>query len=136
MNVTGMLEYGIYVDDVPRASEFYRRIFGFDQLEGDDRFCALSVAGRQVFLIFKRGATLKPMALPGGMLPPHDGSGQQHFAFSVPAADLPAWERRLVENAVGVESRVTWPRGGKSIYFRDPDGHLLELITPGCWAIY
>ena len=136
MNVTGMLEYGIYVDDVPRASEFYRRIFGFDQLEGDDRFCALSVAGRQVMLIFKRGATLKPMPLPGGMLPPHDGSGQQHFAFSVPAADLPAWERRLVENAVGVESRVTWPRGGKSIYFRDPDGHLVELITPGCWAIY
>jgi len=27
-------------------------------------------------------------------------------------------------------------RGGHSIYFRDPDGHLLELATPGLWAIY
>ncbi len=45
MNVTGLLESGIYVDDVPRSAEFYRRVFGFEQLVGDDRFCALSVAG-------------------------------------------------------------------------------------------
>ncbi len=136
MNVTGVLETGIYVEDVRRSAEFYRRIFGFDQLVGDDRFRALGVAGRQVFLIFKRGGTLEPMAMPGGVLPPHDGSGQQHFAFSVPAADLPAWEQRLAENGVEIESHVAWPRGGRSIYFRDPDGHLVELVTPGCWAIY
>jgi len=136
MNVTGVLEYGIYADDVPRAAEFYRRVFGFRQLEGDDRFCALDVAGRNIFLIFKKGSTLQPLPLPGGVLPPHDGSGQQHFAFSVPTADLQAWEQRLAENAIEIESRVTWPRGGRSIYFRDPDGHLVELITPGCWAIY
>lgn len=136
MNVTGVLESGIYVDDVARSAEFYSRIFGFEPMVADQRFCALSVAGRHVFLIFKKGATLAPMQLPGGVLPPHDGSGQQHFAFSVPAADLPAWERRLAENGVDIESRVTWPRGGKSIYFRDPDGHLGELITSGCWAIY
>jgi catechol 2,3-dioxygenase-like lactoylglutathione lyase family enzyme len=136
MNVTGVLESAIYVEDVARSAQFYRRIFGFEQLEGDDRFRALSVAGRQVFLIFKKGGTLEPMQLPGGVLPPHDGSGQQHFAFSVPVADLAAWEKKLAENGVEIESRVTWPRGGKSIYFRDPDGHLAELITPGCWAIY
>jgi len=136
MNITGVLESSIYVDDVPRATEFYRRVFGFEQLEGDDRFSALSVAGRQVFLIFKKGGTLAPMPLSGGVLPPHDGSGQMHFAFSVPAADLPAWEHRLAENGVVIESRVAWPRGGHSIYFRDPDGHLAELVTPGCWSIY
>jgi catechol 2,3-dioxygenase-like lactoylglutathione lyase family enzyme len=131
-----MLEYGVYVDDVPRSAEFYGRLFGFELLQGDDRFCALSVAGRQVFLIFKKGGTLQPMPLPGGVLPPHDGSGQLHFAFSIPEADLAAWEQRLVDNGIAIESRVTWPRGGRSIYFRDPDGHLVELITPGCWAIY
>jgi catechol 2,3-dioxygenase-like lactoylglutathione lyase family enzyme len=136
MNVTGVLETGIYVDDVVRSTEFYQRVFGFEQLVGDDRFCALSVAGRQVFLIFKKGGTLEPMPLPGGELPPHDGSGQMHFAFSVPAADLAAWQQRLVENKIEIESRVSWPRGGHSIYFRDPDGHLAELVTPGCWAIY
>ena len=136
MNITGVLETGIYVDDVLRSAEFYQRIFGFEQLVGDDRFCALSVARRQVFLIFKKGGTLAPMPIAGGVLPPHDGSGQMHFAFSVPAADLAAWEQRLLENNVEIESRVAWPRGGHSIYFRDPDGHLAELVTPGCWAIY
>jgi len=75
MNVTGLLESGIYVDDVSRSAEFYRRVFGFQQLVSDDRFCALSVAERQVFLIFKKGGTLQPMPLPGGVLPPHDGAG-------------------------------------------------------------
>ena len=57
MNVTGVLETGIYVDDVVRSTEFYQRVFGFEQLVGDDRFCALSVAGRKVVLIFKKGGT-------------------------------------------------------------------------------
>jgi len=35
-----------------------------------------------------------------------------------------------------VEGRVDWPAGGKSVYFRDPDGHMLELATPGLWRIY
>ena len=46
------------------------------------------------------------------------------------------WRHCLAQNDVAIESRVDWPRGGASLYFRDPDGHLLELITPGCWAIY
>jgi catechol 2,3-dioxygenase-like lactoylglutathione lyase family enzyme len=136
MTITGLLETGIYVADVPLAAEFYRRIFGFSQLVADDRLCALSVADQDVFLIFKKGGSLKPVVMPGGVLPPHDGSGQQHFAFSVPASDLPAWEQRLEQNGVAIESRMIWPRGGRSIYFRDPDGHLVELVTPGCWAIY
>jgi len=37
---------------------------------------------------------------------------------------------------VPVESVVTWPRGAQSIYFRDPDENLVELITPGFWANY
>jgi len=136
MNVTGVLETGVYVDDVARSAAFYRDLFGFEELVRDDRFCALSVAGRQVFLLFKKGGTLKPMPFPGGVLPPHDGSGEQHFAFSVSSVDLPAWEERLVENGVAIESHVNWPRGGHSIYFRDPDRHLVELVTPGCWAIF
>ncbi|MFL4996127.1 MAG: VOC family protein, partial [Microvirga sp.] len=46
------------------------------------------------------------------------------------------WEERLSEHGVAIEGRTNWSRGGHSIYFRDPDGHLVELATPGLWATY
>ena len=47
--------------------------------------------------------------------------------------DLESWEKRLAEHGVEIESRARWTRGGRSVYFRDPDGHSLELVTPGTW---
>jgi catechol 2,3-dioxygenase-like lactoylglutathione lyase family enzyme len=74
--------------------------------------------------------------VPGGVIPPHDGSGHLHLAFSIAEEDVETWKRRLDSEGVAIESIVIWPRGAQSIYFRDPDGHLVELITPGFWAIY
>jgi catechol 2,3-dioxygenase-like lactoylglutathione lyase family enzyme len=136
MTVTGILETALHVEDVVRSRKFYQDIFGFSVLEGDDRFCALNVADKQVLLLFKKGGSTVPIAVPGGIIPPHGGDGILHFAFSIPAAGLAAWEARLHDHGVAIESRVTWARGGTSIYFRDPDGHLAELATPGIWAIY
>jgi catechol 2,3-dioxygenase-like lactoylglutathione lyase family enzyme len=136
MNVTGILETALHVEDVARSRKFYQNTFGFPVLDGDDRFCALNVADKQVLLLFKKGGSTEPITLPGGVVPPHGGDGKLHFAFSIPAADLAAWEARLREHGIAIESRVNWPRGGTSIYFRDPDGHLAELVTPGIWAIY
>jgi len=131
-----VLETSLYVDDVARSIDFYQRLFGFEKLVADDRFCAMNVCDQQVLLLFRKRATLEPMVMPGGILPPHDGDGQTHLAFSIAAEDETAWTALLGEMNVGVESRVTWPRGGFSLYFRDPDQHLLELVSPGCWAIY
>jgi catechol 2,3-dioxygenase-like lactoylglutathione lyase family enzyme len=89
-----------------------------------------------VLLLFLRGSTPKTIQLPGGTIPPHDGSGPIHMAFAIATAELPAWEEALGKHDVAIEGRTDWPRGGKSIYFRDPDNHLLELATPGIWKIY
>ena len=136
MQVTGILETALYVDDLDRALAFYRRLFEFEIMVQDKRLCALNVAGRDVLLLFKRGASTQPMTVSGGVILPHDGHGPLHIAFSIPAAELPAWERRLAEQEVAVESIVNWPAGGRSLYFRDPDVHLLELATPGIWPNY
>jgi catechol 2,3-dioxygenase-like lactoylglutathione lyase family enzyme len=134
--LAGVIETALYVDDLDRAREFYEDVLGLAMLTRDSRFLAFDVGGRSVLLLFRRGATLEAVQLPGGTIPPHDGSGPIHAAFAIAAAELPAWEKRLGEHNVAIESRTDWPRGGKSIYFRDPDNHLLELVTPGVWAIY
>jgi catechol 2,3-dioxygenase-like lactoylglutathione lyase family enzyme len=131
-----VLETALYVDDLEPASAFYEQVLELTPLTSDDRFRAYDVGGTNVLLLFKRGATLETVRLPGGTIPPHDGHGPLHVAFAVAAADLEDWERRLGEHGVAIEGRTDWPRGGKSVYFRDPDGHLLELATPGLWAIY
>ena len=133
---TGVLETCLYVEDLARAAQFYERLFGFRRLQSDERLCAFDVAGHDVLILFLRGATREPVSLSGGLIPPHDGSGHLHFAFAIPSGELPAWERRLGEVGVAVESRVKWPLGGESIYFRDPDDHLVELATPGIWPNY
>ncbi len=134
--LNGVLETALYVEDLDRAARFYRDVFRLEVIEADQRLCAFNVAGRQVLLLFLKGGTSTPVAIPGGIIPPHDGSGHLHVAFSIPASELPAWEKWLQENDLKIESRVRWPEGGVSLYLRDPDGHLVELATPGVWSIY
>ena len=136
MRVGGILETALHVADLSRSAEFYRRLFGFGTLLENERLVALDVAGRNVLLLFLEGATTEPFVVPGGVIPPHGGSGHLHLAFSIAAADLGPWRGRLESEGIPVESEVSWPGGATSLYFRDPDGHLVELITPGFWSIY
>ncbi len=131
-----VIETAVYVDDLARAAAFYEDVLELPVLTADSRFRAYDVGGQSVFLVFQRGSTLEEVHLPGGTIPPHDGHGPLHMAFGIAVDDLPAWERRLSEKGVAIEARTDWPRGGKSIYFRDPDRHLLELVTRGVWPIY
>lgn len=131
-----VLETALYVDDLDRAAEFYEQVLELAALTQDSRFRAYDVGGTNVLLLFLRGATLETVQMPGGTIPPHDGHGPLHVAFAIGADDLAAWEVRLGERGITIEGRTDWPRGGRSIYFRDPDGHLLELATPGLWALY
>ena len=136
MRVTGLLETALYVADPAAAAAFYRRLFGFEPLLETDRLHALNVAGRDVLLLFRSGVTEEPAAVSGGIIPGHGATGRTHFAFSIPADDYAAWEERLGEQSIAIEGTVNWPGGSRSLYFRDPDRHLVELITPGFWAIY
>jgi catechol 2,3-dioxygenase-like lactoylglutathione lyase family enzyme len=134
--LTGILESSLYVADLDRARRFYETVLGLTALHSDERFCALEVAGRQVLLLFRQGASLQASKIPGGIIPPHDGRGQLHLALAIAADQWDRWLDRLDAAGVAIESIVNWERGGRSIYFRDPDGHAIELITPGCWKIY
>ncbi len=135
-HLSGVLETSLYVEDLQRSVSFYKTIFEFETLFSDERLCALNVSDKQVLLLFLKGASNLPTVASGGTIPPHDGSGQLHVAFSIAAADMEEWESWLHEKGISIESRVKWSRGSRSVYFRDPDGHLLEIVTPGLWTIY
>jgi catechol 2,3-dioxygenase-like lactoylglutathione lyase family enzyme len=89
-----------------------------------------------VLLLFLRGASLQSIEVPGaGTIPGHDGSGELHLAFAISNKDLTHWRAWLNQQDIPIEAEIHWERGGHSLYCRDPDGHLLELVTPGVWAI-
>src|ERR1700683_3436002 len=126
----GILESSLYVDDVVRSAHFYEKIFGFRVISDfGGRGCAMEAGTRQVLLLFTKSGSR-------ALQTPHHGDGKLHLAFAIQAKDLAAWEDWLAENRIAVEEKRGWDLGGQSIYFRDPDRHLIEIATPGVWSIY
>jgi catechol 2,3-dioxygenase-like lactoylglutathione lyase family enzyme len=68
-------------------------------------------------------------------VPPHGALGPGHICFRATAAELDAWVGRLAAKAVAIEADFEWPRGGRSIYFRDPAGNCLEIAEPRIWGL-
>ncbi|KAA2212367.1 VOC family protein [Teichococcus oryzae] len=132
----GVLETGLYVEDLDRARRFYEGVMGLRPMFVDGRLAAYPAAPGSVLLLFRQGTTDAPAHLPGGTIPGHDGQGRLHYALAVAAEHLDAWAERLAAHGVPLEGRVDWPKGSRSLYFRDPDGHLVELATPGLWKNY
>ncbi len=136
--LNGVLETALYVEDMDRARRFFEEVMGLEPFTADHRFTAYDAGAGTVLLLFLYGETLETVVLPDkmGTIPPHDGEGRVHLAFAIAARELAAWEGQLADHDIAIEGRTHWPRGGESVYFRDPDGHLLELATPGVWPNY
>jgi catechol 2,3-dioxygenase-like lactoylglutathione lyase family enzyme len=128
--IHGILESSLYVSDVLRSVRFYQETFGFRVIkEFAERGCAMRAGTSQVLLLFKKGASRTIQS-------PHDGDGELHVAFAIESAELANWESWLRTRGIEVEEKRNWELGGWSLYFRDPDRHLIELATPGTWSVY
>jgi catechol 2,3-dioxygenase-like lactoylglutathione lyase family enzyme len=126
----GILESSLYVRDVPRSMRFYEETFGFSVIsEFGERGCAMHAGAHQVLLLFKKGGSRAIQS-------PHDGDGELHLAFAIPSGELTTWESWLQTRGIEVEEKRKWELGAWSLYFRDPDRHLIELATPGTWPVY
>ena len=131
-----VLETILYCDDLDRAAGFYQSLLERSPMLRTARVVAFASGEGTVLLLFDRQAAEAPVPSPGGLIPGHTGSGPSHLAFAIDRSEVAAWQDRLAELGVGIESRVQWERGGESLYFRDPDGHSVELATPGTWPCY
>ena len=131
LKIKAIIETAVYVDDLQAAETFYRTVLGLPVISKEPgRHVFFQVGEASVLLAFLAEVTLK-----GDPLPPHGATGPGHFALGIDAEAFDAWRKLLQSHGVTIEKEVEWPRGGKSLYFRDPAGNSVELVTPGVWGL-
>jgi catechol 2,3-dioxygenase-like lactoylglutathione lyase family enzyme len=131
VKIKAVVETAIYVDDLRAAETFYQTVLGLPVIGKEPgRHVFFQVGEASVLLAFLAEATLK-----GDQLPPHGATGPGHFALGIEAEAFDAWRKLLQTHGVTIEKEIEWPRGGMSVYFRDPAGNSVELVTPGVWGL-
>ncbi len=129
--LASVFEAALYVQDIKRAVAFYRDVLGLRVLgEMDESRGAALAVGESVLLVFRAEETLK-----GDILPPHGATGSGHVAFRIEPEGLDEWRRHLTERGVRIEMEHSFRNNPPSIYFRDPDGNLLELAVATVWPL-
>jgi catechol 2,3-dioxygenase-like lactoylglutathione lyase family enzyme len=131
VKIKAVVETAIYVDDLQATETFYGTILGLRVMGKEPgRHVFFQVGEGSVLLAFLAETTLK-----GDQLPSHGTTGPGHFALGIEVQAFDTWRNFLQGHGVAIEKEVEWPRGGKSLYFRDPSGNSVELVTPGVWGL-
>lgn len=131
VSILGLRHVGLVCADAGLIADFYTRVLGLRPIPatGGADLCLGDALGRH-------GAILQFSARPDDPVGRRGVGATHHVALAVPdPAALRRWKRRLHDMGV----QVTGPyerRYFQSIYFRDPDGIILELATwgPG-WTV-
>ena len=137
--LNGLTETALFVEDLSRTSDFYEKVLRLSKLRATDTGRVFRIGDQRYLLLFKRSAahtsnkTATGDAVPPCAIPEQDGRGPGHIAFGISESDLDWWRERLAKHNVDLLKEMNWETGARSLYFRDPDGHMIELATPGIW---
>lgn len=131
----GVLETALYVNDLAVAETFYASVLGLEKHSDQSNRHVFFRCGQGVLLLFNAEETVSPGDIDGQLIPAHGTTGAGHAALKIYESEIDQWRQRLLGAGVSIESEVTWPLGGHSIYFRDPAGNSLELATPKLWGL-
>jgi catechol 2,3-dioxygenase-like lactoylglutathione lyase family enzyme len=129
MKLSQLSEAALYASDLGAAERFYHGVLGLEIVSSMENRGISFRCGATVLLVFDPQRT----RIPDAGVPPHGASGEGHIAFVVDDADLDPWRARLEERGVAIEAEVDWPSGGRSLYFRDPAGNVVEFAPPTLW---
>jgi catechol 2,3-dioxygenase-like lactoylglutathione lyase family enzyme len=129
MQPSRIFETVLYAEDLAAAERFYHEALGLEVIQRGELAVAFRCSGG-VLLIFDP----RRSAAPHRDVPSHGTSGVGHVAFAAKPEDLDAWRGQLRQAGVSIEKEVDWDEGGRSIYFRDPAGNVVELAPPTIWG--
>ena len=134
IKLRGVLETCLYVDDLDAAEAFYSKLPGLKLVAREEGRHIFYRCNRNMLLLFNPVHTANEQTdIDGNPIPLHGTSGAGHIAFSVDGENIDVWKELLVNNGIQIESEVTWPNEAVSLYFRDPAGNSLEIVSPSLW---
>lgn len=131
--ITRIHESALYVDDLEAAKQFYAEVLGlefYSERKGRSVFFRLKDA---MLLLFNPAASESDHG--EFNVPAHGARGPGHMAFEMEEEELAGWTKHLEKQGVELERKIEWPGGGHSIYFRDPAGNSLEMVTRDLWKL-
>lgn len=135
-----IVESILYTSDVARLSTWYKNIMGIEPFFQAPRGAGFGLPNNTILLLFDRNKTTEDMVSPRGVIPKHGITGTglgQHLAFACSGQEeLAEWEEHFKANHVEILGKMDWELGGKSIYVRDWEGHVIEVMTRGVWPVY
>ena len=136
MKPSAILESALYVTDLDASEAFYRDVLGLERIAKAEGRHVFFRCGQGVLLLFNAEAT-RHAPPPDARLPvpPHGTVGEGHLCFAASEAEIDRWKAHLAERGVAIEAEFEWPKGGRSIYFRDPSGNSLEFANPSIWGL-
>jgi len=128
--IGAILETCLYANDLDRAAVFYQSVLGLKLFAREAGRHLFFKSRNQMFLVFNPLKTIEETDAA-----PHGTHGPGHTAFAVPMSKMNEWRSYLEAKGVEIEKDVTWPGGGRSLYFRDPANNCLELASPRVWGM-
>ncbi len=129
MNILKIKETCLYIHDLGKAKTFYNALLGLPVISYEPEKHIFFRTGSSVLLCFNPEDSRTKESPPA-----HYGGGRQHFAFEVMQKDYQRTKEELILKGIEIIDEVSWPRGGKSFYFTDPEGNVLEIVPDsGIW---
>ena len=119
--MTNLDHVGVYVKDLSRSLSFYKQVFGWKVVRefgsGEAKIAVVDIGGGLLELVQRPGS---PGKAPEG--------NWSHLALHVDD-----WEGKVGKlEGMGLELRkVTMADGSHIAFFKDPDGHTVEIMEKG-----
>lgn len=120
----------VYGHELEAMARFYSDVLGLRLVvDPNELAAAFRLPNGAMFLVFDPSVS----SATGRDVPSHGATGSGHVAFAVGHGLLERWRARLDELGIEIEREVTWERGGRSLYVRDPAGNSVELTEDDLW---